>query len=149
MATVDSSVGGKTGVNHPLGKNMIGAFYQPQCVLVDTATLHTLPDRELASGLSEIVKYGLIYDAALFAWLEQNMQRLLGRDEQVPYPKPWTSENVASYIPLARCTAQRLHHMQLPGSSGQKSGVIAIQASSWMLILAAGAGMDGLHNLRH
>jgi 3-dehydroquinate synthase len=70
MAMVDSSVGGKTGVNHPLGKNMVGAFWQPRCVLVDTATLDTLPARELASGLSEVIKYGLIRDAALFAWLE-------------------------------------------------------------------------------
>ena len=83
MATVDSSVGGKTGVNHPLGKNMIGAFYQPQCVLIDTDTLTTLPDRELASGISEIVKYGLIRDAPLFEWLEQNMDRLIQRDAEV------------------------------------------------------------------
>eukprot|EP00891_Asterochloris_glomerata_P000746 jgi/Astpho2/746/fgenesh1_pm.00016_%23_3_t len=82
MATVDSSVGGKTGVNHPLGKNMIGAFYQPRCVLIDTLTLDTLPDRELASGISEIVKYGLIRDADLFAWLEANMGKLLNRDAQ-------------------------------------------------------------------
>ena len=86
MATVDSSVGGKTGVNHPLGKNMIGAFYQPQCVLIDTDTLNTLPDRELASGISEIIKYGLIRDAPLFQWLEDNMDRLLQRDaEVIPY----------------------------------------------------------------
>ncbi|DBA92113.1 TPA: hypothetical protein ACH3X1_015839 [Trebouxia sp. C0004] len=84
MATVDSSVGGKTGVNHPLGKNMIGAFYQPQCVLIDTDTLITLPDRELASGISEIVKYGLIRDAPLFEWLEDNMDRLMQRD-----PEAW------------------------------------------------------------
>ncbi len=83
MATVDSSVGGKTGVNHPLGKNMIGAFYQPQCVLIDTDTLITLPDRELASGISEIVKYGLIRDAPLFEWLEENMDRLMQRDPEV------------------------------------------------------------------
>ena len=83
MATVDSSVGGKTGVNHPLGKNMIGAFYQPQCVLIDTDTLNTLPDRELASGISEIIKYGLIRDAPLFQWLEQNMDKLMQRDPQV------------------------------------------------------------------
>lgn len=83
MATVDSSVGGKTGVNHALGKNMIGAFHQPHLVLVDTQTLATLPDRELASGFSEVVKYGLIMDPQLFAWLEANMARLLRRDPEV------------------------------------------------------------------
>ena len=72
-------MGGKTGINHPLGKNMIGAFYQPQCVLIDTDTLNTLPDRELASGVAEIVKYGLIRDAELFEWLEKNMHELLAR----------------------------------------------------------------------
>lgn len=71
MSQVDSSVGGKTGINHPLGKNMIGAFYQPQCVLIDTDTLHTLPDRELASGIAEVVKYGLIRDAKFFEWQEK------------------------------------------------------------------------------
>lgn len=80
MAMVDSSVGGKTGVNHPLGKNMIGAFYQPQCVYIDTAVLDTLPDRELKSGISEIVKYGLIRDAPFFQWQEENMDKLLKRD---------------------------------------------------------------------
>jgi 3-dehydroquinate synthase len=79
MAMVDSSVGGKTGVNHPLGKNMIGAFHQPQCVFIDTDTLSTLPDRELQSGIAEIIKYGLIRDAALFEWLEENMDLLLAR----------------------------------------------------------------------
>ncbi|XP_042458819.1 3-dehydroquinate synthase, chloroplastic-like [Zingiber officinale] len=80
MAQVDSSVGGKTGVNHPLGKNLIGAFYQPQSVLIDTDTLNTLPDRELASGIAEVVKYGLIRDADFFEWQERNMQSLLARD---------------------------------------------------------------------
>jgi 3-dehydroquinate synthase len=70
MAAVDSSVGGKTGVNRPAGKNMVGAFHQPTAVIVDVAALDTLPDRELASGLSEVVKYGLIRDAPLFEWLE-------------------------------------------------------------------------------
>lgn len=82
MSQVDSSVGGKTGVNHPLGKNMIGAFYQPRCVLIDTATLNTLPPRELASGVSEIVKYGLIRDSEFFEWLEKNMEKLLQRDPE-------------------------------------------------------------------
>lgn len=83
MSQVDSSVGGKTGVNHPLGKNMVGAFYQPTAVLIDTATLRSLPNRELASGISEIVKYGLIRDAELFVWLEANIERLMERDSQV------------------------------------------------------------------
>lgn len=80
LAQVDSSVGGKTGINHPLGKNMIGAFYQPRMVLTDSATLNTLPDRELRAGIAEIIKYGLIRDPAFFEWLEQNMHRLLARD---------------------------------------------------------------------
>ena len=82
LAQVDSSVGGKTGINHPLGKNMIGAFYQPQLVLADTDTLNTLPERELAAGLAEIIKYGLIRDPVFFAWLEANMDKLLARDQQ-------------------------------------------------------------------
>ncbi|MBX3617624.1 MAG: 3-dehydroquinate synthase [Nitrosomonas sp.] len=80
LAQVDSSVGGKTGINHPLGKNMIGAFYQPRMVLADSATLNTLPDRELRAGIAEIIKYGLIRDPVFFEWLEQNMHRLLARD---------------------------------------------------------------------
>ncbi|MGB5201024.1 MAG: 3-dehydroquinate synthase [Sedimenticolaceae bacterium] len=80
LAQVDSSVGGKTGVNHPSGKNMIGAFHQPRCVIADTATLDTLPDRELSAGLAEVIKYGLIGDAEFFAWLERNMAALVARD---------------------------------------------------------------------
>mmetsp|Transcript_12489 Transcript_12489/g.25877 ORF Transcript_12489/g.25877 Transcript_12489/m.25877 type:complete len:433 (-) Transcript_12489:1607-2905(-) len=83
MAMVDSSVGGKTGVNHALGKNMIGAFHQPQCVFIDTGTLDTLPDRELQSGVSEIIKYGLIRDKEFFEWQEDNMDSLLKRDPSV------------------------------------------------------------------
>ena len=82
LAQVDSSVGGKTGINHPLGKNMIGAFYQPQLVLADTETLNTLPDRELSAGLAEIIKYGLISDLPFFEWLEENIALLLARDTQ-------------------------------------------------------------------
>ncbi|MGZ8215715.1 3-dehydroquinate synthase [Methylomagnum sp.] len=80
LAQVDSSVGGKTAVNHPHGKNMIGAFYQPKCVIADTATLDTLAGRELSAGLAEIIKYGLIRDPEFFGWLEQNMEALIGRD---------------------------------------------------------------------
>jgi 3-dehydroquinate synthase len=82
LAQVDSSVGGKTGVNHPLGKNMIGAFHQPNCVLIDTDTLDTLDDRQLAAGLAEVIKYGLIKDSAFFTWLEQNITAIKARDKQ-------------------------------------------------------------------
>lgn len=81
LSQVDSSVGGKTGINHPLGKNMIGAFYQPKLVLADTDTLTTLPARELSAGLAEVIKYGLIWDAEFLAWLEANMDRLRALDQ--------------------------------------------------------------------
>lgn len=81
LAQVDSSVGGKTGINHPLGKNMIGAFWQPRAVLIDTAVLATLPDRELRAGLAEVIKYGAIRDAELFMWLESSMPALLAKDD--------------------------------------------------------------------
>jgi len=80
LSQVDSSVGGKTAVNHALGKNMIGAFYQPQCVIADTLTLNTLDDRQLSSGLAEVIKYGLITDKPFLDWLSQQMPALLARD---------------------------------------------------------------------
>ena len=82
LAQVDSSVGGKTGVNHPLGKNMIGAFYQPQCVIADMDVLDTLDNRQYAAGIAEVIKYGLIRDLELFEWLEQNIELLLSRDKE-------------------------------------------------------------------
>ena len=82
LAQVDSSVGGKTGVNHPQGKNLIGAFYQPRIVLIDTVTLDTLPDRELSAGLAEVIKYGAIADRSFFDWLEDNIGALLAKDPQ-------------------------------------------------------------------
>lgn len=81
LSQVDSSVGGKTGINHPLGKNMVGAFYQPQAVLIDTRSLDTLPPRELSAGLAEVIKYGLICDEAFLGWLEKNMAALRGLDQ--------------------------------------------------------------------
>lgn len=80
LSQVDSSVGGKTGINHPLGKNMIGAFYQPQAVIADTATLNTLPARELSAGLSEVIKHGAIIDAPFFDWIEANIAKLVDKD---------------------------------------------------------------------
>ena len=82
LSQVDSSVGGKTAINHPLGKNMIGAFYQPRLVLADTATLGTLPPRELAAGAAEVIKYGLIRDREFFVWLEANLERVMARDPE-------------------------------------------------------------------
>lgn len=81
LSQVDSSVGGKTGINHPLGKNMIGAFYQPQLVLADIDTLKTLPSREFSAGMAEVIKYGLIRDAKFFDWLEANIEQLMALDE--------------------------------------------------------------------
>jgi 3-dehydroquinate synthase len=83
LSQVDSSVGGKTGINHPLGKNMIGAFYQPQLVLADIDTLQTLPPREFSAGVAEVIKYGLIRDALFFDWLERQMAKLMQLDEAV------------------------------------------------------------------
>ena len=80
LSQVDSSVGGKTGVNHPLGKNMIGAFHQPECVVIDTDTLNTLEDRQLSAGLAEVIKYGLIVDKGFFEWLEEHLEKLLARE---------------------------------------------------------------------
>ncbi|TCJ18175.1 3-dehydroquinate synthase [Parasulfuritortus cantonensis] len=99
LAQVDSSVGGKTGINHPLGKNMIGAFYQPQVVLADTGTLATLPDRELSAGLAEVIKYGLIRDLPFLEWLEANMDRLVARDaEALAYAIRRSCENKAEVV---------------------------------------------------
>jgi len=99
LAQVDSSVGGKTGVNHPLGKNMIGAFYQPISVLIDTNTLTTLDDRQLCAGLAEVIKYGLIRDAGFFAWLEEHMDNLLARDPQaLEYAIRCSCENKAAVV---------------------------------------------------
>lgn len=82
LSQVDSSVGGKTAINHPLGKNMIGAFYQPKAVIIDTLTLQTLPEREVSAGLAEVIKYGLIRDLEFFEWLEQNVSKLKSLDAE-------------------------------------------------------------------
>ncbi|MDR2875412.1 MAG: 3-dehydroquinate synthase [Methylobacillus sp.] len=99
LAQVDSSVGGKTGINHPLGKNMIGAFYQPQLVLADTETLNTLPERELSAGIAEVIKYGLIRDHAFFDWLETNMTKLMVCDpDALAYAIQRSCENKAEVV---------------------------------------------------
>ncbi|PUA27359.1 MAG: 3-dehydroquinate synthase [Cellvibrio sp. 79] len=99
LSMVDSSVGGKTGVNHPLGKNMIGAFYQPQCVLADTSLLASLPPRELSAGIAEVVKYGLISDYDFFVWLENNIAKLMSGDkEALAYAVKRSCENKADVV---------------------------------------------------
>jgi 3-dehydroquinate synthase len=99
LSQVDSSVGGKTAVNHPLGKNMIGAFYQPKAVIADTATLNTLEDRQLSSGIAEVIKYGLIRDIEFLEWLEENMDRLLDRDpEALAYAIERSCKNKAEIV---------------------------------------------------
>ena len=99
LAQVDSSVGGKTAVNHALGKNMIGAFHQPLAVIADTDVLQTLPEREMAAGLAEVIKYGLIRDPAFFDWLEQTMPQLLVRDsEALTYAIEQSCRNKADVV---------------------------------------------------
>ena len=99
LAQVDSSVGGKTGINHPLGKNMIGAFYQPQVVLADISTLNTLTDQELRAGIAEVIKYGLIRDISFFEWLEQNIEKLLMRDaDSLQYAITRSCKNKAEVV---------------------------------------------------
>lgn len=99
LSMVDSSVGGKTGVNHPLGKNMIGAFYQPRLVLADISLLKTLPQREISAGIAEIIKYGLISDYEFFVWLENNMDALMqGNVDALSYAVKRSCENKASVV---------------------------------------------------
>ena len=99
LAQVDSSIGGKTAINHPQGKNLIGAFYQPKLVLADTATLKTLPEREFSAGLAEVIKYGLIRDASFFDWLERNLEKLLKHDaEAIIYAIRRSCENKATVV---------------------------------------------------
>jgi 3-dehydroquinate synthase len=111
LSQVDSSVGGKTAVNHPLGKNMIGAFYQPKSVLIDIDCLKTLPEREFAAGIAEVIKYGIIYDAAFFAWLEENLDKLYALDEE------------ALTYAIARCCAIKAEVVNL---DEKESGIRAL-----------------------
>ncbi len=99
LSMVDSSVGGKTGVNHAMGKNMIGAFYQPQVVIADIAMLRSLPKREISAGLAEVIKYGLICDYDFFVWLEQNIEKLMDGDlEALSYAVLRSCENKAKVV---------------------------------------------------
>lgn len=149
LAMVDSSVGGKTGVNHPLGKNMIGAFHQPRLVLADTEVLHTLPERELAAGIAEVIKYGLIADYKFFEWLEENMDALLQRDEQaLAYAIRRSCENKARVVALDEKEGGVRAILNLGHTFGH-----AIEAAQgygqWLHGEAVGAGMVMAADLSH
>ncbi len=141
LAQVDSSVGGKTGVNHPAGKNMIGAFHQPRAVIADTATLDTLPDRELSAGLAEVIKYGLIRDAAFLGWIESRLPDLLRRDpEALAYAIRRSCENKAEIVAEDELEAGQRALLNLGHTFGH-----AIETGagygSWLHGEAVGAGM--------
>jgi 3-dehydroquinate synthase len=141
LAQVDSSVGGKTGVNHPAGKNMIGAFHQPRAVIADTAALDTLPDRELSAGLAEVIKYGLIRDAAFLGWIESRLPDLLRRDpEALAYAIRRSCENKAEIVAEDELEAGQRALLNLGHTFGH-----AIETGagygSWLHGEAVGAGM--------
>ncbi|MBV8465109.1 MAG: 3-dehydroquinate synthase [Burkholderiales bacterium] len=141
LAQVDSSVGGKTGINHPLGKNMIGAFYQPKRVLADIDTLRTLPERELSAGLAEVIKYGLIDDLPFFEWLEANMEALRARDgEALAYAIERSCQNKARIVAADEHETGVRALLNLGHTFGH-----AIEAGlgygSWLHGEAVGAGM--------
>jgi len=149
LAQVDSSVGGKTGVNHPLGKNMIGAFHQPQCVLIDINTLNTLDDQQLSAGLAEVIKYGLISDAEFFEWLESNIHGLLARDpEKLAYAIERSCQNKATVVAADEKESGQRALLNLGHTFGH-----AIEAGmgygAWLHGEAVGTGMLMAADLSH
>ncbi len=149
LAQVDSSVGGKTGVNHPLGKNMIGAFHQPRCVLADTETLNTLDDRQLSAGIAEVIKYGLIRDAEFFAWLERHVPELLARDpQQLTYAIERSCRNKAEVVATDERESGQRALLNLGHTFGH-----AIEAGmgygAWLHGEAVGTGMLMAADLSH
>lgn len=149
LSQVDSSVGGKTGVNHPHGKNMIGAFYQPQAVIADTETLNTLEDRELSAGLAEVIKYGVIRDADFFVWLEANMAALRDRDPQaLAYAIRRSCQNKAEIVAADELEAGQRSLLNLGHTFGH-----AIEAGmgygNWLHGEAVAAGMVMAGDMAH
>jgi 3-dehydroquinate synthase len=141
LAQVDSSVGGKTGVNHALGKNMIGAFHQPVCVLADTRTLDTLPDRELSAGIAEVIKYGLIRDPAFFSWLEANMSALRARDKDaLAYAIERSCQNKAEVVAADEREAGQRALLNLGHTFGHAIET-GVGYGAWLHGEAVGAGM--------
>lgn len=141
LAQVDSSVGGKTGVNHRLGKNMIGAFYQPQCVLIDTDTLDTLDDRQLRAGIAEIIKYGLIIDREFFHWLEEHMASLLNRDKTALAYAIKRSCEIKAEVVAADEKEQGMRALLNLGHTFGHAIETAMGYGNWLHGEAVGAGM--------
>ncbi|WP_299256472.1 3-dehydroquinate synthase [uncultured Kushneria sp.] len=149
LAQVDSSVGGKTGVNHPRGKNMIGAFHQPRAVIVDTDTLRTLPARELTAGLAEVIKYGLIRDEAFLTWLENNMAGLRALDASLLTEAILKSCAVKAEIVVEDETEQGVRaHLNLGHTFGHAIET-AMGYGNWLHGEAVGAGMMMATALSH
>ncbi len=141
LAQVDSSVGGKTGVNHPAGKNMIGAFHQPRAVIADTATLDTLADRELSAGMAEVIKYGLIRDPAFFDWIESRLNALLERDpEALAEAIRRSCENKAEIVAADELEAGQRALLNLGHTFGHAIETWA-GYGNWLHGEAVGAGM--------
>jgi 3-dehydroquinate synthase len=149
LAQVDSSVGGKTGVNHSGGKNLIGAFYQPLCVITDTDTLATLPDRELRAGLAEVIKYGCVWDPLLFDWLDRNMDKLLARDaDALTYAIARSCEIKATVV----AKDEREHNLRAILNFGHTFGHAVEAATAYETYLhgeAVGLGMLIAADLSH
>jgi 3-dehydroquinate synthase len=149
LAQVDSSVGGKTGVNHSGGKNLIGAFYQPRSVIADTDTLATLPDRELRAGLAEVIKYGCVWDPLLFDWLDHHMDKLLARDvDSLTYAIARSCEIKATVV----ATDEREQNLRAILNFGHTFGHAIEAATAYETYLhgeAVGLGMLIAANLSH
>lgn len=149
LAQVDSSVGGKTGVNHALGKNMIGAFYQPQAVVIDTDTLATLPDRELSAGLAEVIKYALIRDSEFLVWLESAIDKLLARDaESLSYAIERSCRNKADVVAADERESGVRATLNLGHTFGHAIET-GLGYGTWLHGEAIGAGMVMAADLSH
>ncbi len=149
LAQVDSSVGGKTGVNHRLGKNMIGAFYQPQCVIIDTDTLDTLEDRQLIAGIAEVIKYGLIIDRAFFDWLKENMGKLLKRDKTALAYAIKRSCEIKADVVAADEKEQGMRALLNLGHTFGHAIETAMGYGTWLHGEAVGAGMAMAARMSH
>ncbi len=141
LSQVDSSVGGKTAVNHPLGKNMIGAFYQPKGVYIDLTTLETLPDREFSAGMAEVIKYGLIRDRGFFDWLEQNIEAIMARDSECLAEAILVSCRTKAEVVSADETEQGLRAILNLGHTFGHAIEAAQEYKEWLHGEAVGAGM--------